>query len=80
MKMDATLKYWIDAIAPGLKIANVSSLSNTAIRRAILNQFESVGYARRRLELDGTIYWQATKAMREYLKDCEIDARDNLLD
>jgi hypothetical protein len=76
--MDSVLSIWVDALTQHIGLIDEGHQFRKATRRAILIELEKVGYARRRLNCDGRIVWRATKAMRRYLRDCEIETEDDL--
>jgi hypothetical protein len=45
-----------------------------------LIELEAIGDAMRYLNSDGQIAWKATPNLREYLKDLELDAQEDLED
>jgi hypothetical protein len=78
IEMDQILDFWVDSIKGNVRIPNEPTVSTRRVQLAILHEFERVGYARRRLGHGGGIRWECTKSMRSYLRDCELDARDDL--
>jgi len=77
IRIEKTLAFWVDAEINGIQIIQDPDASREELTRAVLNEFEENGYARRTLDKKGRIIWQATPAMQDYLKDCELDAADD---
>jgi hypothetical protein len=46
----------------------------------VLSMLEGAGDAMRCVDTDGRIAWKATPSLRQYLKDLELDAQDDLKD
>jgi hypothetical protein len=70
--MDKTLKLWVDVEADIAALADGSAPGQDRYRRAALQEFESRGFARRRLDAKGRTIWQATARMHRHLRDEQL--------
>ena len=50
------------------------------VRRKMLDELEAAGDAMRYLDRRGQIAWKATPQLRDYLRDLEVDAENDLED
>jgi len=78
IRMDGALTLWVDANVNRVQLIDNPNAKRKDLKRAILYEFERVGYARRRLDRKGQVAWEATANMRQYLKDAELEAIDDL--
>jgi hypothetical protein len=78
--MDKTLAFWVDAKIAEVQIIEDPNAKPKKLARAILQEFERVGNACRRLDKKGRVVWRATPAMHDYLKDAQAEAEDDLDD
>jgi hypothetical protein len=70
--MDKTLKLWVGVEADIAALTDGSAAGQGRYRRAALQEFESRGFARRRLDAKGRTVWQATARMHRYLRDAQL--------
>jgi hypothetical protein len=78
MRMDSTLKLWIEAEAEDHVISGRPNAGRERKKRALLQAFHSCGFAMRRLDERGQVVWKSTPSLLDYLNDLEQDALDDL--
>jgi hypothetical protein len=79
LRIDKTLRFWVDAAYEEIKSNNVN-LTKRQLLAHILRQYERRGDAMRYLNADGKIAWKASPLFLEKLADAERDAQGDLSD
>jgi hypothetical protein len=77
LRMDKTLRFWVDAAYEHIKSGN-AKLSRRQLVAQIVREYERRGDALRCLDEDGKIAWKASPRFLGMLADAECDARDDL--
>ena len=77
LRMDKTLRFWIDVAYEHLKRAH-PNLTKRQLVPQILREYERRGDAMRCLDRHGQIIWKASPRFLSMLSDAERDARDDL--
>jgi len=76
LRIDKMLKFWVNAELGTIGDINNLEADEKRTVRVALQEFENQGYARRRLDEKGRVRWEATPAMRKYLREAELEASD----
>jgi hypothetical protein len=79
LRMDKTLRFWVDAACEHLKSGN-AKLSRRQLVVQVLREYERRGDAMRCLDRHGQIVWKASPRFLSALSDAERDALDDLAD
>jgi hypothetical protein len=79
IRMDKTLRFWVDVAADHLKWAH-ANLTKLQLVTLVLREYERRGDAIRCLDKRGRIVWKATPRFLNMLADAERDALDDLAD
>jgi hypothetical protein len=79
LRMDKTLRFWVDAAYEHIKSGN-AKLSRHQLLAQVLLEYERRGDALRCLNKHGRIVWKASPRFLGMLADAERDAHDDLVD
>jgi hypothetical protein len=77
MRMDKTLRSWVDVAYDEIKLDHIN-LTKRQLVAQILRQYEGRGDAMRCLDNHGIIAWKASPRFLTMLADAERDAQDEL--
>jgi hypothetical protein len=79
LRMDKTLRFWVDCCYEDKKHENASHTKAELIAE-ILREYERHGDAMRFLNAKGQIAWKASPGMLSLLADLEREAEDDFAD
>jgi hypothetical protein len=79
IRMDKTLRFWVDVAYDEIKLDHID-LTKRQLVAQILRQYERRGDAMRYLDANGKIAWKASPRFLTMLADAERDAHDELED
>jgi hypothetical protein len=79
IRMDQTLRFWVDVAYDEIK-SHHDNITKQHLLAQILRQYERRGDAMRYLNSHGKIAWKATPRFLTMLADAERDAQDELED
>jgi hypothetical protein len=77
IRMDKTLRFWVDVAYENVK-SDHPKLTKRRLIAQILNQYQDRGDAMRYLDVEGKIAWKASSRFLTKLADAERDAQDEL--
>jgi hypothetical protein len=81
MLMDKTLREYADQALEVARLRrNRAHPAHEVVFAETLAKLEASGDAMRFVDGNGRIAWKATPSLRQYLKDLELDAREDLED
>jgi hypothetical protein len=79
LRMDKTLRFWVDVAYENVK-SDHPKLTKRRLIAQILHQYQDRGDAMRYLDVEGKIAWKASPRFLTMLADAERDAQDELED
>jgi hypothetical protein len=79
IRMDKTLRFWVDVAYENIK-PDHPKLTKRRLIAQILHQYQDRGDAMRYLDVEGRIAWKASPRFLTMLADAERDAQDELED
>jgi hypothetical protein len=79
IRMDPSLRYWVDVAYDEIK-SDHDNVTKQQLLAQILRQYEERGDAMRHLNAKGQIAWKASPWMLSRLADAEREIEDDLAD
>lgn len=79
LRMDKTLRFWVDCSYEDKRAEN-SNRTRAELITKILREYERSGDAMRHLNGQGQIAWRATSLMLRRLADAEREVEDDMAD